>query len=110
MWHEKALIGQKLLNGRMDNKRFPIFPMGWRGKCILMWHEKTLISWDSWMGRWPIGWPIIDSPCIFPWNEEATAFHVTWKGIDWLGWLNGRMANRTMNGSYYIFLGGKTIR
>jgi hypothetical protein len=104
----KGINWSKWLNGRMakrmDNERFPTnFPMGWRGKCILMWHEKTLISWNGWMGRWPIK----DSPCIFPWNEEANAFHVTWKGIDWLGWLNGRMANRTWVCPITFFLGAR---
>jgi hypothetical protein len=46
-----------------------------------------------------IWWPMGNSPCISPWDEEKNIFsYVTWRGIDWLTWLNGKMANRIVNG------------
>jgi hypothetical protein len=51
-----------------------------------------------------------NSPCISPWDEEANAFlHVTWKGIGWLRWLNGRMANRMVNGRFPMTWRGNYI-
>jgi hypothetical protein len=62
------------------------------------------------MGGWPIWWPMGDSPCISPWDEEANAFlHLTWKGIGWLRWLNGKMANRMANGRFLMTWRGNYI-
>ncbi len=68
----------------------------WSG--VKVWDVKGLIL------KGHIEWPICKILHAFPYKMEVqmSFLHITWKDIDWLKWLNGKMVTKVANGKFLM--------